>query len=337
MRRRILQGALVAAALAAMTLTVGLWRLVVALSEPYAGFSEPAVVDYAPGTSAFELADRLADRGVVRSRWLFLAVRTVRPDAILQAGEYEFSEPSSVWDVFSDISNGRVKLYALTIPEGLTRFETAAVVGDSQFATEEEFLELTADPAPIQDLFPEAESLEGVLYPETYHLPRTADGERLLEVMLEAFRENFTRARLGAVTELEPYEALALASMVEKETAVATERPLVSSVYHNRLERDMRMQCDPTIIYGLLLEGRYRGAIYESDIRDPHAYNTYVHQGLPPGPIASPGWTSMRAAFHPAETDYLFFVAESTQSAKHVFTETLSAHNRAVAAYRRTR
>ena len=226
-----------------------------ALGEDYADHEGPVVLDYTRGMTGESLAVVLEDRGVVRSRWLFQLVRALNPDAVLQAGEYEFTAPVSPREVFQKLAEGRVKLHPITIPEGLTRFETAARVAESGIATEEEFLELTADPSPIQDLFPQAESLEGCLFPETYMLPRNASGQDLLDAMLGRFRSAFQEG--GNQTDLSPYEVLIMASLVEKETGVESERPLVSAVYHNRLDLGMRLQCDPTVIYGMLLADRH--------------------------------------------------------------------------------
>ncbi len=308
-----------------------------ALEEPYTGFAGELLFDYPDGTTTRELAVQLEDAGVIRSQYLFLAARALRPEAKLQAGEYRFTGYASVWEVYQKLAEGRVHLRPLTIPEGLTRFETAEVIADAGYGSLEEVLKLTADPKPIQDLFPEAKSLEGVLFPETYLFPRNTNAADVVQAMIAGFRKAFEAASKDKTTPLEPYEVVTLASLVEKETGVPSERPLVSSVYHNRLRQGMLMQCDPTIIYGMILEGRYKGRLLEPDIRNPHPYNTYVHPGLPPGPIANPGRSALEAAFKPAESDYLYFVAEVYGQPQHVFSKNLKAHNRAVAAYRKTR
>ncbi len=246
------------------------------------------------------------------------------------AGEYHFSQADSAAGVIERLMEGDVVLRPMTVPEGLTRFETAKIVAEAGYSTEEEFLELVADPKPIRDLFPEAESLEGFLFPETYRFPRTADGRQVLEAMLRNFRRAYEAAAPDGDPALTPYEAVTLASLIEKESGVSSERPLISAVFHNRLQKGMLLQCDPTIIYGLLLEGRYRGNIYASDLKDPHPYNTYIHKGLPPGPIANPGLESMRAAYAPATSDYIFFVAKPGGGGGHTFSVTLADHNRAV-------
>jgi len=316
--------------------TIGLGVFVVQLKTPFRAFDEPLFLDIERGVPTAELAERLEKAGVIRSKHLFLAIRAVRRQVILMAGEYRFSEEATPWQVFDTFAKGRVFLRRLTIPEGLTRFETAELIAKSGYDPDGKFLALTEDPSPVRDLFPQAKTLEGFLFPETYSLPREADAEVLRDAMLAAFRKNFAEAGKGKTTPLEPFAVATLASMIEKETGVGGERDQVSAVFHNRLKRRMLMQCDPTIVYGLILEGRYRGKIYESDLPDPHPYNTYVHAGLPPGPIASPGRASLEAAFRPAESAYLYFVAASATGRGHVFSKTLTEHNKAVAAYRRS-
>lgn len=308
-----------------------------ALEEPFGGFHGEILFDYAEGTPTRDLARELEEAGVISSQYFFLAARALRPAAKLQAGEYLFEGDASVWDVYQKLAEGRVHLRPITIPEGLTRFETAELIAKAGYGTREEVLALTADPQPIVDLFPEAKSLEGALYPETYLFPRKTTAEEVIRAMLTGFRQAFAQAAEGKTSPLSPYEIVTMASLIEKETGVPAERPLVSSVYHNRLRLGMLMQCDPTIIYGLILEDRYKGTLLERDIRDPHSYNTYVHPGLPPGPIANPGRGALEAAYRPAESDYLYFVAEVYGQPQHIFSKNLKAHNRAVAAYRKTR
>ncbi|MBI1357951.1 MAG: endolytic transglycosylase MltG [Acidobacteria bacterium] len=310
------------------------WR---ALERPYAGFEGELLFDYAEGTPTRALARQLQDAGVIESEYWFLAARALRPGVTLQAGEYQFTEPASVWDVYRKLADGRVYLRPLTVPEGLTRFEVAALVAGAGYGTVDEVTALTADPTPVKDLFPQAKTLEGCLLPETYFFARSASAASVIGAMVDGFRKAFEKAGQGKSTPLDPYQVLIMASLVEKETGVPTERPLVSSVYHNRLRDHMLLQCDPTIIYGLVLEDRYKGVLYEPEIRDPHPYNTYVHAGLPPGPIANPGKASLEAAFHPAESSFLYFVAEKRGAPQHVFSKNLAAHNKAVAQYRKTR
>ena len=302
---------------------------------PHEPFAEPVVIEIARGASSRQIAETLETRGVIRSKWSFLWERAWNREAILMAGEYIFHSPVAVSEAFEMLVSGRVRLYPLTVPEGLNRFETAKIVEASGLATADEFLALSADPSPVRDLLPDATTLEGCLFPETYSVAKTSTVVDLLNAMLSRFRSTLEIAREGRTAELDNWQAVILASMIEKETGWQTERGLVSSVFHNRMRLGMLMQCDPTIIYGLVLEDRYRGRIYRTDLADPHPYNTYIHGGLPPGPIANPGEEALRAAFAPSESSYLYFVAKPGGGSGHAFSKTLRAHNRAVRELRR--
>jgi UPF0755 protein len=194
------------------------------------------------------------------------------------------------------------------------------------------FRAAASDPAPIRDLDPEASSLEGYLFPSTYRLSRKTTPAQICRMMTDQFRAVWKK--LDA-TGNKPRAIVTLASLVEKETGVGEERPIVAAVYKNRLERGIKLECDPTTIYAALLQNRYRGKIYRSDLDSEHPYNTYRHEGLPPGPIANPGEASLRAALMPSNTDYLFFVARPDGSGGHNFSVTMREHSRAVAEYRR--
>lgn len=304
-------------------------------AAPLDSFEEPVVVEIGRGLSSTEIAESLQASGVIASKWGFLWERLWDRSATLMAGEYEFGRPLTATEAFEKLVAGQVILYPLTIPEGLNRFEIAEIVAAEGWSSKEEFVALTADPGLIKDILPHAETLEGVLFPETYSLAKTSTVHDLLAAMLGEFRDALTEARSQRTAEISDWDALVLASMIEKETERAEERGLVSSVFHNRMRRGMLMQCDPTIIYGLVLDGRYRGRIYRSDLSDPHAYNTYVHDGLPPGPITNPGAMSLNSAFAPEESDYLFFCAKPGRLQGHTFSTRLRDHNRAVQELRR--
>ena len=303
--------------------------------EPADAFEEPIVVEIGRGLSSMEIAEQFETTGIIASKWGFLWERFWDRSATLMAGEYEFERPVTAVEAFEKLAAGRVILYPLTIPEGLNRFEIAEIVAAEGWSSKEEFLALTADAGLVKDILPDAETLEGVLFPETYNLAKTSTVHDLLAAMLGEFRDALTEARSQGTAEISDWDALVLASMIEKETERAEERGLVSSVFHNRMRRGMLMQCDPTIIYGLVLDGRYRGRIYLSDLSDPHAYNTYVHDGLPPGPITNPGAKSLNSAFAPEESDYLFFCAKPGHLQGHTFSTRLRDHNRAVQELRR--
>ena len=304
------------------------------LSQSPERFDKPRIVDVQRGLSSVEIAELLVDENVLSHKWGFLWKRVRNRSAKLMAGEYVFERPMSADEVFEKLANGRVRLYPLTVPEGLNRFEIAELVGKKGIGTEAEFLALTALPGPIKDLLPEATTLEGALFPDTYYLSKASTVHDLVRSMLRSFREALAEARKHRTVDLSDWDATVLASMIEDETGMSGERPLVSSVFHNRMRRGMLMQCDPTIAYGLMLEGRYRGMLYRRDLSDPTPYNTYVHKGLPPGPITNPGAASLQAAFDPAETDFIFFVARPGYTSGHSFSARLRDHNRAVQALR---
>lgn len=299
-------------------------------------FREPVVIEIERGTSSKDIAAELQARGVISSQWLFLLIRGWHHNDTLMAGSYRFVRPTSEWEAFKALRTGSVQYYPVTIPEGLTRMETAEILAATGRIDDKEFLEATEETEWLRGDFPEAENLEGFLFPDTYYLDDTSTAEKVIGMMTARFRSVYEEATQGATSQLDPFEMVVLASMVETETSEPEEHSVVSSVFHNRLRLRMLMQCDPTVAYGLALENRYRGWLLRADLKDPHRYNTYVHPGLPPGPIANPGRKALVAAANPAETDYLYFVAEG-HGKGHVFSKTLVAHNQAVQAYRRSR
>ena len=319
-------------ALLLLLLVLAAGAAVRSLFTPFQGFSGEAFVEIAKGISVRAIADELVQNGAARSRWQFLAVRLLRPSARLQAGEYRFAHPDSAWNIFDRIVRGDVFYYELTVPEGSNMFDIAAVVDRLGFLNSEDFLRAARAPALVRDIAPAAPTLEGYLFPSTYRVTRSATVRQLCRMMTEEFRRQWHA--LDPPAEIDVHRAVTMASMVEKETAVEAERPAVASVYYNRLDRGMALDCDPTTIYAALLDGRYRGTIYRSDLASRNPYNTYAHTGLPPGPIANPGAASLRAALHPASTYYLYFVARPDGSGLHQFSADLAAHNRAVEQYR---
>jgi len=302
-----------------------------AVGRPWKGFDKEAFVDIPPGTSTAGIALQLKKSGVIQAEWQFLAARALKSKATLQAGEYRFDRAMSPVEVLDKMARGDVFYYEIRIPEGAHIWEIAAEVGRLGFIKEADFLKAAQNPALIHDLAPAATSLEGYLFPSTYHVTRRTTAALVCKQMVDQFRKAWKHAGGGTSR---VHETVTLASLVEKETAVPEERPRVASVYANRLRLGMKMDCDPTVIYAALLENRYRGTIYRSDLDNPHPYNTYRNPGLPPGPIANPGAASLKAALQPAETKYLFFVAKPDGTGGHVFSEGIGAHNAAVQAYR---
>lgn len=303
------------------------------LQTPYRGFDKPVILDFPIGTTSGAMSDELAAAGVIHHRFQFLLARALDPGAKLQAGEYQFAKPASVWEVYHRIVRGDVFYYELTIPEGSNMFDVAAAVDRLGFLKGGDFLKVARDPAPIRDLAPGAPSLEGYLFPSTYRVTRRTSVRQLCGMMTDLFRKHW-RELQDPTHPVVVNDTVTLASLIEKETAIPEERPLVASVYRNRLNLGMQLDCDPTTIYAALVEGRYRGTIYRSDLDSEHPYNTYRHPGLPPGPIANPGLASLKAALAPAPTNYLYFVAKADGSGGHNFSSTIGEHNRAVVAYR---
>jgi UPF0755 protein len=318
--------------LSVVVLAAGAAAIYTLITRPYAGFSKPVLIDLPRGLSTRAMADRLAAQGVIPTPLSFLAIRLLRPNDRLQAGEYEFRSAASPQQVFERIHQGDVFHYEFTVPEGSHRWDIARIASSLGFISESDFLKAAADPSLIADIAPQATSLEGYLFPSTYRVTRQTTARQLCKIMSDEFRAEWKRLTppAGVV-----HQIVTLASLVEKETGVPAERATVASVYTNRLAQGIKLECDPTVIYAALLENRYRGTIYKSDLENPHPYNTYRHPGLPPGPIASPGRAALDAALHPAETPFIFFVAKPDGSGGHEFTTNLSAHNKAVAEYRR--
>ena len=325
---RILVRVVGLAAIAAVV--AGAWMFYL-LNQPYKGFSNPVFVDFAHGTSTRSIAAILADNGVIRDRWLLLAARGLRRGANLQAGEYKFDKPASPFDILSRLARGDIYYMELLVPEGFNMFEIADAVGKLGTIRPEAFLAAARNPAMIRDLDPDAPSLEGYLFPNKYRITRHTTAQQICRMMTDEFRERWKSLGTSAGV----HATMTLAAMVEREARRPEERPLVASVFHNRLRIGMKLDCDPTTVYAALLENRYRGAIHRSDLANTSLWNTYRHSGLPPGPIASPGLSSIQAALAPAETAYLYFVAKADGSGGHNFSESLVQHDAAVAQYHR--
>lgn len=301
------------------------------LNRPYAAFGEETLIEFPKGTSTTGMARMLANSGVIAHAWLFLAARAFHPRRRLQAGEYRFTQPASVLEVYGRIARGDVFYYSLTVPEGENMFDIAAAAEKLGVFTAADFLRAARDASSIRDLDPAAPTLEGYLFPSTYHLSRHTAPEQLCQMMTAQFREVWKQS--GAPADI--HATVTLASLIEREARYPLDRPLISSVLHNRLKIGMKLDCDPTTIYAALLNGRYRGTIYQSDLANNSPYNTYRHAGLPPGPIANPGRDSLLAAMHPADTQYLYFVLRPDGSGAHNFSRNISDHQLATAQYRR--
>ena len=322
-------------AFVAVLAAAGWWFFQYSLSQPYQGYEGPEqFVEIVPGDGSRAIARKLVDAGVVRDEWSFRAALWQSGAARrLKAGEYRFDRPLGVRQVVDMLARGAVYLRQVTFREGLTIREMSRVYESHGLGTATSFVKAASNASLIQDLDPAARDLEGYLFPETYSLPRRAAAGDLVKMMVARFRQVFDE---GLREELRRQgrglrEAVTLASLVEKESAKAEERPLIAGVYRQRLEIGMPLQCDPTVIYALERAGRYNGNLTREGLAFDSPYNTYKYPGLPPGPIAAPGHGALAAAVRPADVDYLYFVSRNDGS--HAFARTLDEHNRNVRQY----
>ncbi|MBI1982982.1 MAG: endolytic transglycosylase MltG [Acidobacteria bacterium] len=315
---------------------LGLLAILNELYRPYQGYSGGVLVVVDLGTRAHAVAERLVAEGVLPHRLPFLVRYWVsRPSRTLKAGEYRFDRPLRPIDVYWKLVQGETLLYSVVIPEGADRFDMARIFSENFGIKREDFLRVTEQASAIHDLDPAAPSLEGYLFPDTYRFSRGVSSATLVATMLARFRR-ILETRFPAELRQDSgrlHEVITLASMVEKETSLSDERPIIAGVFAKRLERGWLLQCDPTVVYAGRLNERPVNTILQSDLEFDSPYNTYAHAGLPPGPISSPGEASMRAALDPADGDFLYFV--SNHQGGHVFSKTLAEHQRNVARYRR--
>ncbi|HEY6371666.1 MAG TPA: endolytic transglycosylase MltG, partial [Candidatus Sulfotelmatobacter sp.] len=309
-----------------------------------------------PGYSTHRIAAELKKAGIIRSEKAFVLWHYYHHGRSLKAGEYLFDQPSNIIDIQKRLRRGDVYFHTVVVPEGYTMFDIARAVEAAGLGSADDFLKVAqSDTALIADIAPGARSLEGYLFPETYEFSRMMTMPDMAAAMVKQFRQvahqmnlisgEATQARLRVVAERRSHvgapsepphdveRTVIMASIVEKETAVADERPLVASVYYNRLAKNIALDADPSIIYAELLAGTYQGALHHADMQFHSPYNTYRNAGLPPGPIGNPGRSALEAAMHPAQSDYYYFVADA--QGHHLFAHTMEEHNKNVAAYRK--
>jgi UPF0755 protein len=308
------------------------------IEKPYGDIPSGGVfVEIPHGASQRAASHLLQSKGIIRNSLAFEIYARRHPRRSLLAGVYFFDHPITGKDVFWKIANGDIYVQPFTVKEGDTIFDIANNLQTAKYMNASEFLRAAQNAAQIQDFAPGAKSLEGFLFPATYNLPLHASGEELATMMVHKFREAMQQIAPDRLEPLTPgtplLSVVTLASLVEAETPKPEERPLVAGVYTNRLRKDMLLQCDPTVIYALKQVDQYKPPLLLKDLRYESPYNTYVHPGLPPGPIGNPGELAIRAALSPAPTDFLYFVA-NTQGG-HFFASTLAEHNQNVAKYHR--
>ncbi len=313
----------------------GGWFFWSALQSPYKGYPEPARrVDVRKGQRTATILRHLQSNGILRDEYVpLIYMKIAHSGDSLKAGAYEFTKPMSALAVLDKIIRGDVVQRTVTIREGLDRFAVARLFAMEGLGTRTEWNALTADPELIRDLAPQAESLEGYLFPDTYKFNPGTRARVIVAAMVQNFRKNFGGEMAYITTGLDLHQTVTLASIVETEARLPQERPLVASVYLNRLRKHMLLGADPTVIYAMKLANRWNGNIRKDDLQIDSKYNTYRFPGLPPGPIASPGVASLRAAAAPAATGFLYFVARHDGS--HAFSTNLEEHNRNVELYQR--
>lgn len=302
---------------------------------PFKGYTEDEIfftVDR--GATGARIGRALEDRGVIPDARLFVAALHLRGDTgSLQAGEYRFAEPISTIDVVDRLVEGDIYTFPVTVPEGLTVAETAEHLAGKGLGDARELEAAFQDTSLIADLDPEATDLEGYLFPTTYRFTRDPSPKEIARKMVAQFEVMFDGHKREKTEELEltPREVVTLASIIEKETGNAEERPIIGSVVWNRLERGMPLAMDSTIIYALKIQDRFDGNLRRADLEIDNPYNTYRVAGLPPGPIASPGEASIEAVLEPADTSYLYFVSKNDGT--HHFSTTYREHANAVRKY----
>src|SRR5271155_1048000 len=326
-------------------LACGGW-LAWALMQPVTPAGQTFVLLH-PGYSTRRIAKELQSAGVIRNADAFLLWHYLRHKHSLKAGEYLFDRSATSIEIHRRLVRGDVYFHTVVIPEGYNMFDIAQAIQNAGLGSSEDFLKVaTSDTELIADLAPDAKTLEGYLFPNTYEFTRTQTMQEMAAAMVKQFRQVAKEIGLtkdAKITDVKNTDVqnqtndlqqiVTLASIIEKETAAPEERPLVASVYYNRMAKHGALQADPSVIYAELLQGSYSGALHHADMQFNSDYNTYTHPGPPPGPIGNPGKTSLEAAMHPADTDYFYFV--SNGNGHHRFAKNLEEHNKNVAAYRK--
>jgi UPF0755 protein len=282
-----------------------------------------------PGYSTRRIAAELKKAGVIRNEHVFRLWQALHPKPTLKAGEYLFERKATLPHVYERIARGDIYFHVVTIPEGYTMFDIAKAIEDAKLGSAEDFLRVAETQTQlISDMAPDAKSLEGYLFPNTYQFTRTQSLKEMAAAMVHQFR--LVAQQIGLNADIP--RVVTMASIVEKETADPEERPRVASVYYNRLAKNVALDADPSVIYAEQLEGTYQGSLHHADLTVNSPYNTYRSAGLPPGPIANPGKGALEAAMHPDSTRFLYFVADG--NGHHRFARSLEEHNRNVASYR---
>lgn len=304
------------------------------ISKKPAGPFEEKIFVISPGESFAQVSQRLVSEGLVKnSMTLKVAAKAIRFGNKMKAGEYQLNTQMSVKEILDSISSGRSRLYSFTVSEGLNIYEIALLFEKNGFGSRADLLKACLDQQLHTNILGEPQyTCEGYLYPETYKVGKSIGAQKLVEIMMKKFVEEFDKLKVQNELGWTRQEIVTLASIIEKETGAPEERPLISSVFHNRLKKRMRLQTDPTVLYGILDKTKtYSKNITKRDLLTPTKYNTYTKLGLPFGPIANPGREAILAAMQPETSPYLFFV--SRNNGTHIFSETYGDHRKAVSAF----
>lgn len=287
-----------------------------------------------PGSSYRAAATLLEDRGIITNKEYFILLgRLMGLDKSIRAGFYSLNTAMRPMQVLDIIGSGRIIEYQVVFPEGHTIQKAAEILDNAGLVNKYDFLRLATDPDYVRGLGLNADTLEGYLFPATYYFPKGISADGIIRRLVSKYKEvmNSDLKARAAQLGMSEHQVVTLASLIEREAMIDSERQLISAVFHNRLKRGMPLQCDPTVIYALQKKGVWNGNIKRSDLRMKDPYNTYIHPGLPPGPIANPGKPSIIAALYPADVDYIFFVSRGDGT--HFFSTNLADHNRAVHEY----
>ena len=287
-------------------------------------------VSFPTGSGIKKLATELKAAGIIRSSWHFILISRLRGQAHrLKAGDYRFNDAMTTSDILGKVVNGDVDYRRFALPEGYSIYQAAELLEQKGYFKKVAFLEKCRDKTLLGRFAIPAASVEGYLYPATYNLPRNGSEEQLIGQMVEQFNKVCSEFKGGENrSSLSRHEVVTLASIIEKEAISPEEKPMISGVFHNRLRIGMPLQSDPTAVYGVRA---FSGKVSKSDIQHQSPYNTYLVKGLPPGPIGNPGLAALKAALHPANTQFLYFVAR--KDGTHQFSRTLDEHNSAVNRY----
>jgi UPF0755 protein len=300
---------------------------------PMAAQGEPVLIVVSPGQGLNATAQKLSRENLIASANKFRILAAVTGnDKKIKAGEYCFDATMTPWTMLQDLAAGKVHLYKITIPEGYTLYQIGQVLQAAGVCDEGTFVQAATDPVRVRKaaIAEPAETFEGYLFPDTYHFARRTSPDTVIATMVGHLRSLYKTSWLERSRELgfSLHEVLTLASIIEKETGAADERPMISSVFHNRLAKNMRLETDPTVIYGIK---DFDGNLTRKHLRTLTPYNTYKLKGLPPGPIANPGLKAIEAALYPEDSPYLYFV--SRQDGTHQFSANIRDHINAVRKY----